>query len=77
MILSTERSTDVDAEIVEGTAKDMIDRLSRLPSEAHVRVVIGRPSLTTAARRTQAVAAAHGMSESVHDALIGSLREDP
>jgi hypothetical protein len=67
----------MDAEIVEGTAKDIIARLARLPADEHVRVVIGRPSLSTVARKTQAIAAAHGMTDEIHDALIRSLNDDP
>jgi hypothetical protein len=36
-----------------------------------------RPSLTVIARRTQATAAANGMTDKVHDELLRSIKNDP
>ena len=41
-----------------------------------VRAFVGHPSLTIVARQLQAMAAANGMTEEVHDELIRSLQND-
>jgi hypothetical protein len=63
--------------VIEGTARDVIAELARLPGDEHVRVMVGRPSLTQMARRLQAMAAQGGMTDEIHDALLRSLKTDP
>ena len=61
-------------EIIEGTARDVIAKLAQVPQGEHVRVMVGRPSLSAIARRLQATAAANGMTDAVHD-LMRSLKD--
>jgi hypothetical protein len=47
-----------------------------MPDDAVVRLIVGRPSLAIIARKLQSDAAARGMTESEHDALLASLKKD-
>jgi hypothetical protein len=60
--------------IIEGTAREVMAKLAHVPADEHVRVLVGRPSLTMAARRLQATAAANGMTEEIHNDLLRSLK---
>ena len=62
--------------MIEGTAQEVMAKLAHVPADEHVRVMVGRPSLTMVARRLQATAAARGMTEQIHDDLLGSLKND-
>jgi hypothetical protein len=62
--------------MIEGTAREVMAKLAHVPADERVRVMIGRPSLTVVARRLQATAAARGMTEQIHDDLLGSLKND-
>ncbi len=62
--------------VIEGTAREVIAQLAQLPAEEHVRVVVGRPSLSLIGRRLQAIAAANGVTDAIHDELLGSLKQD-
>ncbi len=64
------------SEVIEGTAREVMARLARIAPDERVRVLVGRPSLSVIARRTQAVAAERGMNEATHDALIRSLKNN-
>ncbi len=61
-------------EVIEGTAQEVIARLADVPAGERVRAVIGRPSLSRIARRLQEAAAAHGMTEGIHDELLASWK---
>ena len=65
------------ANVIEGTAREVMAKLADVPPTERVRVIIGRPSLTVIARRLQATAAANGMTEEIHDDLLRSLKNDP
>ena len=60
--------------VIEGTARDVMAKLAQVPPGEHVRAVIGRPSLSAIARRSQATALANGMTEAIHDELMRSLK---
>jgi hypothetical protein len=62
--------------VIEGTAQEVMAKLAHVPAGERVRVMVGRPSLSLIARRLQATAAAHGMSEAIHDDLLRSLKND-
>jgi hypothetical protein len=62
--------------IIEGTAKEIKAALAGMPDDAVVRLIVGRPSLAIIARKLQSDAAARGMTESEHDALLASLKKD-
>ena len=62
--------------VIEGTAQEVIAMLAHVPAGERVRVMVGRPSLSVIARRLQATAAANGMTDEVHDELLGSLKND-
>ena len=62
------------AEVIEGTAQEVIARLARIPAGERVRATIGRPSLSTIARQLQETAAANGMTEDIHDELLASWK---
>lgn len=63
-------------EIIDGTASEVIRKLADVPPDQRVRAIVGRPSLTVIARRSQATAALNGMTDEIHDELIGSLTDD-
>jgi hypothetical protein len=63
-------------EIIEGTAQEIIAKLSHIPADQRVRLMVGRPSLSAIARRLQATAAANGMTQEIHDEFLKSLRKD-
>ena len=60
--------------VIEGTVKDIIAQLAQMPPGEHVRAIVGRPSLTPIARRLQAVAAANGMTDAIHDELLATMK---
>ena len=62
--------------IIEGTVREVIEKLALVPDDEHVRVLVGRPSLNMVARRLQATAAANGMTEEIHNELLKSLKND-
>ncbi len=58
---------------IEGTAQEVMARLTHVPPGQRVRLMVGRPSLSVIARRLQATAAANGMTDKIHDDLLKSL----
>jgi hypothetical protein len=62
--------------VIEGTAREVMAELARIPAGEHVRAMVGRPSLSVIARRLQASAAAKGMTQEIHDDLLRSLKND-
>jgi hypothetical protein len=62
--------------VIEGTAKEIKAALAGLPDDAIVRLMVGRPSLSIIARRLQSVAATRGMTDTKHDELMSSLKND-
>jgi hypothetical protein len=62
--------------MIEGTAQEVIAKLALIPAGEHVRVMVGRPSLSVIARRLQATASANGMTAEIHDDLLRSLKND-
>jgi hypothetical protein len=62
--------------VIEGTAREVMVKLAHVPADERVRVMVGRPSLSVIARRLQATALANGMTDEVHDELLGSLKND-
>jgi hypothetical protein len=74
---SVERtSVKTQAEVIEGTAQEVMEKLAQVPADEHVRVMIGRPSLSVIARRLQATALANGLTEEIHEELLRSLKND-
>jgi hypothetical protein len=71
-----ENGMDGYTEIMKGTAREIRQELTRVPDDAVVRLIIGRPSLSAIARKLQAEAAAKGMTAAAHDALMASLKDD-
>jgi hypothetical protein len=67
---------DGNTEIIKGTAKQIREKLQRVPDEAIVRLMIGRPSLSAVARKMQEKALANGMTDTIHDELMASLKTD-
>ena len=67
----------IEGDVIEGTAREVMAKLAHVRADEHVRVLIGRPSLTTITRRTQATAAANGMTDEIHDELLRSIKNDP
>ena len=65
-----------NAEVIEGTAQEVIERLARVRAGERVRVMIGRPSLTGIARRLQQTAAANGMTQDIHDELLATWKNN-
>ncbi len=63
-------------QMFEGTAREIRTRLAAIPDDERVRVIVGRPSLTVMARRLQTTAAANGVTDPIHDALMQSLNHD-
>jgi len=61
---------------IEGTAKEIRAELMRIPDDQPVRLMVGRPSLSVIARKIQDATLAQGMTESVHDELMASLKHD-
>jgi len=61
---------------IEGTAQEVMARLSHIPPGQRVRLMVGRPSLSVIARRLQATASAHGMTDAIHDDLLKSSKND-
>jgi hypothetical protein len=59
-----------EAGVIEGTAQEVMAELARIPANQPVRAFVGHPSLTIIARQLQAVAAANGMTQDIHDELI-------
>lgn len=62
--------------VIEGTAKEIKAALAGMPDDAVVRLMVGRPSLSIIARKLQSEAAARGMTDAQHDALMASLKND-
>lgn len=60
--------------VIEGTAKQIKAALAGIPDDAVVRLMVGRPSLSVIARKLQSEAAARGMTDAEHDALMASLK---
>jgi len=60
--------------VIEGTAKEIKAALAGMPDDAVVRLMVGRPSLTIIARKLQSEAAARGVTDAEHDALMASLK---
>ncbi len=63
-------------DVIQGTAQQVMAELAHVPPGEHVRVIIGRPSLSLVARRLQATAAANGITADVHDELLRSLKQE-
>lgn len=61
---------------IEGTAQEVMARLTHVPPGQRVRLMVGRPSLSVIARRLQATASANGMTAEIHDDLLKSLKND-
>jgi hypothetical protein len=61
---------------IEGTAQEVMAKLALMPAGEHVRVLVGRPSLSMIARRLQTTALANGMTVKIHDELLKSLQND-
>ena len=64
------------ATVIQGTAKEIREALALMPDDEMVRLVVGRPSLSIIARKLQREAAALGMTDAEHDALMASLKND-
>ncbi len=64
------------AEVIEGTAQEVMARLARVPAGERVRATVGSPSLSAIARDLQATAAANGMIQDIHDELLASWKND-
>jgi hypothetical protein len=64
------------ARVIEGTAKQIKAALAEMPEDAVVRLMVGRPSLSIIAHKLQSEAAARGMTDAHHDALMASLKKD-
>jgi len=64
------------AEIIQGTAKEIRAALALVPDDEIVRLMVGCPSLSIIARKLQREAATLGMSDAEHDALMASLKDD-
>lgn len=62
--------------VIEGTAQEVMAKLAHVPAGEHVRVMVGRPSLSVIARRLQATASANGMTEEIHNDLLRSLKNN-
>jgi hypothetical protein len=62
------------AGVIEGTAEEVMAELAHVPANQPVRAFVGHPSLTVIARQLQAIAAANGVTEDVHDDLMRSLK---
>ena len=62
--------------VIEGTAKQIKAALAGMPDDAVVRLMVGRPSLSVIARKLQNEAAARGMTDAEHDALMSSLKDE-
>jgi len=60
--------------VIEGTAKEIKAALARLPEDAVVRLMVGRPSLSIIAHKLQSESANRGMTDAQHDALLASLK---
>jgi hypothetical protein len=67
-------TVDIQDGIIEGTAREVIAELVRVPADQPVRAIVGHPSLSLIARRLQGTAAANDMTEEVHDDLMRSLK---
>ena len=66
----------IQSKVIEGTAKEIKAALAGMPDDAVVRLMVGRPSLSIIARKLQSDAAARGMTDAQHDALLASLKTD-
>lgn len=64
------------AEVIQGTAKEIRAALALIPDDEIVRLIVGRPSLSIIARKLQREAASQGMTDAEHDALMASLKND-
>lgn len=64
------------AEVIQGTAKEIRAALALIPDDEIVRLIVGRPSLSIIARKLQREAAIQGMTDAEHDALMASLKND-
>jgi len=64
----------IQPRVIEGTAKEIKAALAGVPDDAPVRLMVGRPSLSIIARKLQSEAAARGMTDAQHDALMASLK---
>jgi hypothetical protein len=62
--------------VIEGTAKEIKAALAKMPEDAVVRLMVGRPSLSIIARKLQSEAGARGMTDARHDELMASLKDD-
>jgi hypothetical protein len=62
--------------VIEGTAKEIKAALARLPEDAVVRLMVGRPSLSIIARKLHSESADRGMTDARHDALLASLKNN-
>lgn len=65
-----------EAQVIQGTAKEIREALALMPDNEMVRLVVGRPSLSIIARKLQREAASLGMTEAEHDTLMDSLKND-
>jgi len=66
----------MEPQVFEGTAREIRTRLAAIPDDERVRVMVGRPGLSLVARKLQGTAAANGMTDAIHDALLQSLKHD-
>jgi hypothetical protein len=67
----------MDGELIKSTAGEIAAELRQrgIDPERPVTVLVGRPSLSIIARRLQREAAARGMTEALHDQLMGDLNK--
>jgi hypothetical protein len=72
----TEENPKMEPQVFEGTAREIRTRLATMPDDERVRVMVGRPSLAVIARKLQGTAAANGMTDTIHDTLLQSLKHD-
>lgn len=63
------------AGVIEGTAKQIRATLAEMPDNEVIRLMVGRPSLSFIAQKLQSEAAANGMTDAQHDALMASLKD--
>lgn len=66
----------LQAEVIQGTVQEIKAALALMPDGEIVRLMVGRPSLSIIARKLQSEAANNGMTNSEHDTLMASLKND-
>ncbi|MEO5333016.1 MAG: hypothetical protein H7839_13435 [Magnetococcus sp. YQC-5] len=69
-------NTNTQTDFFEGTAKQVMNELAHIPDDTVVRLMVGRPSLSTIAHQLQNEASIQGMTDTIHDELMKSLKRD-